>query len=151
MAKTYAVDVALLKGQLKAAIAKVEGRKVLASVRYQHGLGRHIPVAMDATKMTWVWKGIYGGHGNQPGVWAFLSAFAKEFRGVHGKIEDLPPVAYALRVAKAKGLTFRPGRRKIYTAEATLRTLEELYGDLAIEGARRGEAAAREVKAQVRF
>ena len=149
MAKLYPETVALLKAELKAHIEKVEGRKVIASVRYQHGKGRYLPVAMDTTKMTWVWKGVYGLHGNQPGPVAFLTGFAGEFAGAKGKIEDLPPVAYGLKVAKTKGLTFKPGRRKTYTAESTANLLIDLYGDLAREGVERGRRAAAEVKTEL--
>jgi len=150
MAKRYPESVALTKAVLKATIAHYVGKHVLASVRYQHGVGRYIPVTMEADKMTWAFKGIYGAHGNQPGVWAFLAALAKEFRGKKGKVEDLPIVAAALKVAAAKGLTFRPGRREVYTAEDTLAELERLYGALASEGARRGTSAAATIKAELK-
>jgi len=150
MAKRYSEQVALTKAALKATIAHYTGKQVLASVRYQHGQGKYIPVAMEADKMTWVFRGIYGAHGNQPGVWAFLAALAKEFQGMKGKVEDLPIVAAALKMAAAKGLTYRPGRRVIYTAEETLAELERLYGAIASEGARKGASAAASIRAEIR-
>ena len=149
MAIKYSPEVKLLLERLKAVILADQGVPVFASIRYVHGKGEYVPVTVNAKKMTWVWKGVYGGHGNQPGVWGFLAAFMKNFRGMKGKIEDLPAPAFALKLAKIRKLTYKPGRHKVYTAERTIEILRDLYGDLAEAGIRAGERAAMEVRGEV--
>jgi len=146
MAKRYSTEVALAKAQLEAII---KNRRVIPSVRYQHGLGRHIPVAMDIGAMTWVEKGIFGLHGNQVEPVAFLTGFAQKFRDVKGKKDDLPPVAYALKLAKIYGLTLRPGRTKVYTAEATEKDLIETYGERARYAIEQGKTAGERIRSEV--
>ena len=112
----------------------------------------YIVVTKEAGSAEWVYKGREGLHGNQFITTAFVTGFGGKFAKVKGKAtvngRSLPPAAAGLMLAKIKGLTVKPGRKKIYRYEETKRWYEELgYGEYV----RRGEEAAETVKAELKI